>query len=122
MVEYKKVPCPVCGETHNIGQTEIYNPEVRRIIPTYYCRSCFVEYFANGSLLNLEDEEYTYEEKEKICNELRLGLWNGEIKQQLTKKELRKWFNKIGMKYWCKNLTLIDVIDIAEEVGFTITT
>lgn len=120
--EYEVVPCPKCGEKHNIGYTEVYNQDLRRIIPTYYCRTCLTEYKENGVILNVEDEDYAYEEKEKLCNELRIGLWSGEITMEMTKAELRKWFNKIGMNGWCKNLNLIDAIEIAEDEGFTITT
>ncbi len=72
---------------------------------------------------NMEEEPYSDEEKNLVIDELTKGLFLGEIKRRITKKELKEWFANIAMNHfgeYCPNITGSDLVEIAREFGMEV--
>lgn len=72
---------------------------------------------------DIEEIEYTDEEKKEVIDQLRIGLMFNEIEVITTKYKLKNWFAEIQMikkREYCSNITGVDLIEIAKVEGFKI--
>lgn len=72
---------------------------------------------------DIEEIEYTDEEKNQVIDQLRIGLMLNEIQLTISKKNLKSWFADIQMHKkgdYCPNITGADLIEIAKVEGFRI--
>lgn len=72
---------------------------------------------------DIDEIEYTSDEKEEVIDQLRMGLMFGEIEKDISKQRLKSWFADIQMHKkgeYCPDITGNDLIDIAENEGFRI--
>lgn len=72
---------------------------------------------------DIDEIEYTPDEKEEVIDQLRMGLMFGEIEKDINKQRLKSWFADIQMHKkgeYCPDITGNDLIEIAANEGFRI--
>lgn len=69
-----------------------------------------------------DEFDYTYEEEAEVSRQLYLGLMMNEIRQIMKEEELKRWWIKITInkKDYLDNITMTDLIEIAERNGIKI--